>query len=342
MRLCPKNTKELKWAGLRLLVVLVLIVVVPVAGAFWSASMPGQSHAGSVPAPAAEQARLQAALQKHVEALAGTIGVRSRFLGDTLGNSARYIASELAQMGYTPVLLPYDTEEGEAANVVVELPGTTEASEIVVVGAHYDTVLTTPGADDNASGVAVLLETARALAGRSFPRTIRFVAFANEEPPYFQTGEMGSLQYARHCRKAGDDVVAMYSLESLGYFDDEPGSQMYPPPFSLIYPEEGSFVGFVGDLASRHLVQRAVRLFREMTPVPSEGLAGPSWIPGVDLSDHWAFWQEDYPALMITDTALFRNPHYHKAGDLPSVLDFERMTWVASGVIRIVEDVANR
>jgi len=321
-------------------IILALMFLLPVAGAFWSASMPGETHRGNVPPPDVGPAGLEDGLRRHVEELAGRIGPRNRFMGDSLQTARQYVVAELEAAGYSPEVLPYATDEGEVANVVATLPGSTASAEIVVVGAHYDTVPTTPGADDNASGVAVLLETARALAGRSFPRTIRFVAFANEEPPYFKTDEMGSRQYAKRCREQGDNVVAMYSLESLGYFDDAPGSQMYPPPFALIYPSEGNFVGFVGDLTSRSLVHRAIRLFRDTTPVPSEGLAGPSWIPGVDLSDHWAFWQEDYPALMITDTALFRNPYYHKSGDLPGILDYQRMAWVTLAVIRIVEDVA--
>ncbi len=338
MRLVPANRGEWKKAVIRLTIVLAAILILPLAGASWSASMPGSSHEGDMPEIEALHAPLKDALKRHVEELSGRIGVRNRMYGDSLADAQRYIVAELEGAGYATAVLPYSTGDGEVANIVASLPGTSAAAEIVVVGAHYDTVVTTPGADDNASGVAVLLEVARAMAGRQYPRTVRFVAFPNEEPPYFKTSEMGSRQYARHCREAGDDVVAMLSLESLGYFEDEPGSQMYPPPFSLLYPAEGNFVGFVGDLASRGLVHRAIALFREAIPVPSEGLAGPSWIPGADLSDHWAFWQEDYPALMITDTALFRNPYYHKPGDLPSVLDFDRMTWVTLGVIRIVED----
>jgi len=341
MRLFPKDAKQWKCALVRLAVVSALIVLIPVAGAFWSAWMPGRSHSEPVPQVAAEHSQLRDSLERHVQELAGTIGARSLLMSGTLDAAERYVAAALNEAGYEVSSLPFSSGKGEARNLEATLPGTTAAQEIVVVGAHYDTVVTTPGADDNASGVAVLIEAARILKTRNPARTVRFVAFPNEEPPFFRTDDMGSVRYARLCRERGDDVVAMYALESLGYFDEAPDSQMYPPPFALMYPSEGNFVGFVGSLSSRGLTHRAIALFRENIPVPSEGLAGPSWIPGVDLSDHRSFWNEGYPALMITDTALFRNPYYHKPGDVPSILDYNRLTWITLGVVAIIEDIAS-
>jgi Zn-dependent M28 family amino/carboxypeptidase len=193
----------------------------------------------------------------------------------------------------------------------VKLPGTDAAGETVVIGAHYDSVAGAPGADDNASGAAGVLELARLLHGSAHRKTIRLVLFVNEEPPFFQTENMGSLVYARQLRTDHVSVSAMISLEMLGFYSDVSGSQKYPVLLGLFYPDRGNFIGFVGNPGSRTLVRQAVRSFRETTQFPSEGIAAPADWPGVGWSDHWSFWQKHYPAIMITDTALFRYPYYH-------------------------------
>jgi hypothetical protein len=151
---------------------------------------------------------------------------------------------------------------------------------------------------------------------------------------------MGSRVHAARARQRGDDIVAMFSLETIGYYSDTPGSQQYPPPFSLLYPDRGNFIGFVGDLSSRALVRSSIRTFRETTPFPSEGLAAPRFVKGVGWSDQWAFWQEGYPGIMITDTAPFRYPHYHEPTDTPDRLDYNRMARVVAGLRRVVEEQA--
>src|SRR5438128_912564 len=151
----------------------------------------------------------------------------------------------------------------------------------------------------------------RLLAGRQLARTVRFVAFVNEEGPFFQTDAMGSWVYARRSHARGEQIVAMLSIETIGFYSDVAGSQHYPFPFGLFYPRTGNFIGFVGNIASRALVQRSLAAFREHTALPSEGVAAPGSMTGIGWSDHWAFWHEGYPALMVTDTALFRYAPYH-------------------------------
>ncbi len=211
------------------------------------------------------------------------------------------------------------------------------------MGAHYDTVLDSPGADDNASGVAALLAIARELASRPQPpaRTVRLVAFANEEPPHFQTPRMGSLVYARRARERGDRIVAMLSLESIGYYSDAPGSQRYPL-FLLgwIYPSRGDFLAFVGDVGARALVRRAIASFRRHAALPSEGAAVPGFVPGVLWSDHWSFREAGYPAIMVTGTAPFRNPHYHEPSDRPETLDYDRLARATAGLARVIDALA--
>jgi Zn-dependent M28 family amino/carboxypeptidase len=225
-------------------------------------------------------------------------------------------------------------------NLEVRLPGADTGGETVVVGAHYDSVGGSPGADDNASGVAAVLELARILHGAVYRKTIRLVLFVNEEPPFFQTGDMGSVVYARQLRSERVAVAAMISLETIGFYSDVPGSQKYPVLLGLFYPNHGNFIGFVGNPESRTLVRQSIRKFRETTNFPSEGVAAPADWPGVGWSDHWSFWREQYPAIMVTDTALFRYPYYHTPFDTADRVDFEKMARVVDGVRRVVESLA--
>jgi Zn-dependent M28 family amino/carboxypeptidase len=288
-------------------------------------------------------------LERHVRALAEEIGERHVWRYDALERAATYIEDSLRSSLYDVVPQVYEVDidhplltpaQRGVHNLEVQVGGRGRAHEIVVIGAHYDSIPGCPAANDNGSGVAAMLEIARLLAGRTFERTLRFVAFVNEEPPFFRTSHMGSMVYARRCRQRREKVVAMISLETIGYYSDEPASQRYPFPFSLFYPSVGNFIGFIGNLASRRLVRRVVSSFREHTSFPCEGAAVPGWITGIGWSDHWAFWKAGYPALMATDTALFRYPWYHTPQDTVDKIDFERMALVVAGLANVVEDLA--
>lgn len=288
-------------------------------------------------------------LERHVRALAEEIGERHVWRYDALERAATYIEDSLRSSLYDVVPQAYEVDidhplltpaQRGVHNLEVEVGGRGRAHEIVVIGAHYDSIPGCPAANDNGSGVAAMLEIARLLADRTFERTLRFVAFVNEEPPFFQTSRMGSMVYAQRCRQRREKVVAMISLETIGYYSDEPASQRYPFPFSLFYPSVGNFIGFIGNLASRRLVRRVVSSFREHTSFPCEGAAVPGWITGIGWSDHWAFWKAGYPALMATDTALFRYPWYHTPQDTVDKIDFERMALVVAGLANVVEDLA--
>ncbi|HEV8383065.1 MAG TPA: M28 family peptidase, partial [Gemmatimonadales bacterium] len=187
---------------------------------------------------------------------------------------------------------------------------------------------------------AGVLELARAFAQARQSRTVRFVFFPNEEPPSFPTADMGSRHYATEARTRNDQIVAMLSIESIGYYDTEKGSQRYPFPLNLAYPDVGDFIGFVSNLKSRSLVHRAIAAFRAHATLPTQGAAAPSWVPGVWWSDHWSFWREQYPAIMITDTAPYRNPFYHTPEDTADKLDFDRMARVVDGLTHVVRALA--
>jgi Zn-dependent M28 family amino/carboxypeptidase len=298
-------------------------------------SMPGVSYSGP---PVVPDAQVVAMLRADVTMLAGVIGERN--LGnapEALDRSAAWLAERLKGMGYEPREQTYDVGERTVKNLIVERKGATNPKELIVVGAHYDSAEGTPGADDNASGVAVALSLARHFAKRTPNRTLRLIFFTNEEPPYFHTASMGSEVAARASRAANEDIKAMLSLETLGYFTDEPNTQRYPFPFSLVYPSTGNFVTFVGDTGSSALIRTCIRVFRETAKAPSEGAAVPAFIEGVDWSDHEPYSRQGYPALMVTDTALNRNPHYHEATDVPDQLDYQRLAHVTLGLRAVVE-----
>jgi len=321
--------------------VAVLVIGCLIAAAVWYVTaMPGRSWSGPLPQLSKAERHTAARLQSHVEALAAHIGERNVWTPGTMAEAARYIRVNLEELGFQVRPQLFDSEGEQLANLEVELPGEGSAQALIVVGAHYDTVAGGPGADDNGSGVAVLLELARFLAGGTFSHSVRLVAFANEEAPFFGTDAMGSKLYAERARRRGERVLGMLSLETLGWYSDRRGSQAYPFPFTYLYPATGNFVAFVGDLASRRLVRRAVGTFRQAVAFPSEGVAAPRAIDGVGWSDHWSFWQMGYPALMVTDTAMFRYPHYHAGSDTPERLDYERLARVTAGLAAVVAELA--
>lgn len=301
--------------------------------------MPGTSYRGPLPPLTAEEAGLRDELRGTVAAVAGEIGERHVFAPVRLARAAAYLEAAFVAAGYVVRRQTYEADGQSVHNLEVERPGADRPAEIVVVGAHYDTVIGSPGANDNATGTAAVLALARRFAGRTLSRTVRFIAFTNEEL-YFQRPAMGSLVYARAARQRGDRVVTMLSLETIGYYSDQSGSQRYPPPFGLLYPSTGNFVAFVGNLASRAQVREAVAAFRRHARFPSEGLAFPNVLPGIAWSDHWAFWQAGYPGVMVTDTALYRYRAYHTPDDTPEKVDYDRLARVVAGLERVVADLA--
>jgi len=317
-----------------------VFLLVVTASVWWMTGMPGRSHSGAPSPLSAAESELQVRLERHVRVLAGEIGERNVFRAEALAYSARYLEERLRESGHTVTREGFTAASVDVHNLVVERRGTTRPEELVVVGAHYDSVMGSPGANDNATGAAALLEIARSLATQQPARTVRCAFFVNEEPPFYLTGEMGSLVHARAARQRGERIVAMLSLETLGYYTDEGRSQHYPFPFGLFYPSKGNFVGFVGNLGSRNAVRSAIASFRRHSAFPSEGLAAPGFIPGVGWSDHWSFWQQGYPAVMVTDTALFRYGPYHTREDTPDKVIYDRLARVVAGLERAVFELA--
>jgi hypothetical protein len=302
--------------------------------------MPGRSHRGALPPLSTDEQALEAELRRDVEAIAGGIGERNVGRHARLAAASKHLEDTFKDAGYEPRRQEFSVDGRTCVNLEVVRTGDGAPGEIVLVGAHYDSAPGAPGADDNGSGVAAVLALARRFAPKTFARTVKLVLWANEEPPYFQNPGMGSAEHARRSREAGDRIVAMISVETIGYYSEAAGSQKYPAGFGLLYPSTGDFIAFVGNVSSRDLVRRVVGSFRATTPFPSEGVAAPEAVPGIGWSDQWAYWSQGYDGVMVTDTAPFRNPHYHTSGDVPGTLDYARMARVVAGLERVVADLA--
>jgi Zn-dependent M28 family amino/carboxypeptidase len=285
---------------------------------------------------APDRQKIEAALRLHVDRLAGLIGPRTYDKPKSIEAAMGYIRKQWSEMDYDVTEEPFDAIGVEARNLIVKKPGTSKADEIVLLGAHYDTVPTTPGADDNASAVAVLLEVSRLLKDHQARRTARYVAFACEEPPFFNFSAMGSQHHARQSRKRSEKIVGMFCLEMVGYFSDAPGSQKIPPaiPKAIrwLFPKRGNFLAAVGNMASWKLCYRFRIGFKRAARLGLFSICLPEKIGEIRLSDNSSFWDQGYPALMLTDTSFLRNPHYHQPTDTPDTLDYARMTEVTLGV----------
>jgi Zn-dependent M28 family amino/carboxypeptidase len=302
--------------------------------------MPGKSFQGTAPPLSTDELTLRSELVADVQKLAGEIGERNLSRYPKLQEAADYIEDQLSAASWKVRRESYEVNGKRCDNIEAELVG--DSAEIVVIGAHYDSVLGSPGANDNGSGVAALLALARRFATTHNARTLRFVAFTNEEPGYFQTNDMGSYRYAAACRQRGDKIAGMISLETIGYFSSEPGSQQFPiSALGLVYPRTGNFIAFVGNVASGSLLHDVIQEFRRQAQIPSEGTALPAMVPGVGWSDQWSFWQHGYPGIMVTDTAPFRYPHYHSDSDTPDKLNYDSMTRVVSGLEKAIAHLGN-
>lgn len=331
------------------------------------------SYGGTIEPLTADQKQLASRLRAHIKMLSSDIGARSLTKNPGgLERAATYIEENFSAAGFKPARQTYSVSgyfnDGlwgathatqSTANIIVAIPGTNigansgtnlesikasdKSSEIIVIGAHYDAVQDCPGANDNGSGVAAMLEIAKALAKEKFPRTIRFVAFTNEEPPFFRSDDMGSYRYAKACKERGDNIVAMLSLETIGYYSDKPDSQRFPvAALAMLYPKTGNFLTFIGNLDSRNLLTKCADSFIAAAKFPTQTLAAPPELSGVDFSDQLSFWRVGYPGIMVTDTAPYRYPHYHTNEDTADKINYDCLARVTDGLKKVVRDLASK
>jgi Zn-dependent M28 family amino/carboxypeptidase len=290
-----------------------------------------------------------AELERHVRRMSVDLYPRSYDQPERIEAAAHYIESELAKIGISTESQAVAVDGMNYRNVIARF-GPREGS-LLVIGAHYDShadvggavseqtyspATHTPGADDNASGVAALLELARLLAAAPPSRPIELVAYTLEEPPYFRSGDMGSARHARALRAGGRDVELMLSLETIGHYDDAPDSQNYPVPgMSLLYGDRADFIAVVGRFGDFAVTRRVKATLLGATDLSVRSINAPALLPGIDFSDHLSYWREGFPALMITDTAFLRSTHYHGPGDTPEKLDYAKIAKVVQGVFAL-------
>jgi Peptidase family M28 len=327
----PRRARHNERMRAALLSLGVLVTSIATLGCGITTRLPGK-RADQAAAQTEDTLQLADSLRADVEHLALDIGERHAGKRSALDAAEAFLKARAEELGYAVNVEAFEARGQTFHNLVFERTGTQHPEQIFVVGAHYDTAVGTPGANDNGTGVASLLALAEAFSAHDVPRTLRFVLYANEEPPFFGTDDMGSRHHANASAARADKMWAMLSLETMGAFSDAEDSQKYPPPIGLLYPSKGDFIAFVSDTESRDLLERTMIAFRSRAQVPSEGGALPGTMPGVYWSDHWSYWRVGVPAVMVTDTAPFRSQHYHEPTDTPEKVDFHRLSLVVVGL----------
>ncbi|MEN8255328.1 MAG: M28 family peptidase [Verrucomicrobiota bacterium] len=326
----PKSGKS-KWIGLSVVVLLAAgfssMVVMTIQPSFKQY-------------PPTEKQLDPARLRTHVAMLSETFAPRNYLCRRNLEKTAGYISNHLARANGQMSRQVYEVEGRKYRNVIAVFGPETESR--IVVGAHYDGCGNTPGADDNASGVAGLIELAYLLGQAELNQQVELVAYTLEEPPFFRTGDMGSARHAYRCRQNNVGIEGMISLEMIGYFSDKAGSQHFPSPLlKLFYPDTGNFIAIIGSMGDRKLAKEMKVSMRSATDLPVHCMCAPKGYPGIDFSDHRNYWNNDYTAVMVTDTAFMRNFGYHGSADTVDTLDYDRMAKVVLGVYEAVVRMAN-
>lgn len=311
----------------------ILLAGVAVASVYgWvSLSQPFVADVKIATAQAASAQRLEADVRKLSVDFAG----RNHANATALEGAATYVESRLAAAGHTVHRQEFDARGRASRNLVVRLGP--ETSDVIVIGAHYDVFGDLPGADDNASGVAGVLELARLLKDAKLERRVELVAYANEEPPFFRTPFMGSVIHAKSLKVAGKKVSLMLSLECIGYFSDEADSQAHPMRLlEVIYPTIGNFIALVGFYEDGAVSRRVKAVMKSATSLPVHSINAPGFVVGVDFSDHLSYASEGFVGMMVTDTAFLRNKAYHTRKDTADRLDYRRMGQVVDAVRAVV------
>lgn len=288
---------------------------------------------------APKDGQLATRLKHHVYKLSKEIGDRNVFNYSRLEQTAEYITNQLKSYGYDVQFQEYFINHKKTKNIIITKTGEKFAREIIIVGAHYDSCFN-PGADDNASGVAGLLELSRLLKDKTTDRTVKFIFFVNEEPPFFKTESMGSRVYAREAKKSGEDIKAVIVFDLIGFYSNRIFSQRYLPITGMFFPNKGNFISVISNFKYRHLTSTIVKYFKKSSKFPIESVAL-DFIPAKDFSDHWSFWKEGYPGVMISDTAFLRHKNYHQNTDTWDKLNYEYMACVIEGFSSVITDLSS-
>jgi hypothetical protein len=315
-----------------LLPALLCVLLLAVAYGWYGLSQPLWSP---VSVASGTQVAQAATLERHVRVLSTDFADRSFEKPARLNGAANYVQAQLEALGLLVERQAFTAEGGSYRNLVVRLGPDTP--DVVVIGAHYDVAGAQPGADDNASGVAGLIELARLLQTAKLTRRVELVAYTNEEPPFFRTPHMGSAIHAKAHKASGKQTRLMLSLECIGYFSDAPGSQTHPVRLlNAVYPTVGNFIALVGFYEDRPVARRVKTAMMTATDLPVHSINAPGFVVGIDFSDHLNYAHEGFVGMMVTDTAIYRNKAYHTPQDTADRLDYVRMGKVVDGVYRTV------
>lgn len=318
-------------------IIAVAFLGIAILGLLSSCMLISQCTEKAVPTSSATESELEARLKQHVTYLAETCHPRDYKHSTEQKAVVGYIARSLRESGGQVDFQTFAAEGRPYVNVRSVIPGTEEGR--IIIGAHYDACGDTPGADDNASGIAGLLEVARLLKGMHPRCTVELVAYANEEPPYFKTKHMGSAHHANLMAESKTAVHGMIVLEMIGFYSDREKSQNYPSrSLSWIYPDKGNFIAILGNWGSVSLARQVQKSLG--AHMPTVRLNAPEVTGAFDLSDHINYWKHGMPAVMVTDTAFYRNVNYHQSTDTPDTLDYKRMALVVRGVAAAVRQLA--
>ncbi len=322
---------------------LALIIALFTALAWYAFWVPGRSYEGPLPALTPSELDLASRLEVHVRAIASVPHNIGHY--DDLEKAAAYIERTLEKFGYEVGRQTFKVSDRVVRNIdaTIEPHEQSEAdTTTLVIGAHYDSFFDAPGANDNGTGVAATLELARLLKGMRLRTTrLRFVLFVNEEPPYFRTADMGSWRYAKLLKERNEKVRGMISMETIGAFSERSGSQRYPWPLDKIFPDKGNFLAFVALPGSRRFLHQVIGSFRKNTKFPTIAGLIPDQIEGAGWSDHWSFYKFGFPAIMITDTAPFRYPHYHLTSDTPDKVQYKQLARITKGLEAVLREIAH-
>lgn len=243
-----------------------------------------------------------------------------------------WVKQRWESQGYVVKKHTFSIKRKEYSNLEIEIRGRKLPSEIIIISAQYDTLPDSPGANNNGSGMAILFQLSQLLRKHTPDRTLRLLNFVNEEDPFFGTEMMGSYQYAKRSHQLREDIKVMLSMDALGIYKDEPGSQRLPFPFSMFYPNRGNFLAFIGDFSSRKYMIETTRGFKKGSSFPIEAGVVPKWAKGAAWSDHSSFWKFGYPGIMVTDTGGFRSPSHTTKEDTMEKLNFEAMSRIVVGM----------
>lgn len=326
------------------LLVIPLLAFVVILAAYWYMIRCEGSWDGEPleTAMADELVAMETELRADVAWLSQTVGPRNPAHYENLVRTAEWIRDRWTSYGYEVLEQKLEVDGKECVNLEVEIPGRVAASEIIVLGAQYDTWPESPGANNNGGGVAVLLQVSRLLRDYEPDRTIRLVALTTQEPPYSKTEQMGSIHYARRSHERGEDIRVMMSMDAIGVYKQEPGTQNYPFPFSLLYPDTGNFLGFIADLGTRSLLVETTRGFKKGSAFPIEAGSVPRWVTGASWSDHASFWDYGYRGIQITDTGAFRSAAHTTVEDTMEKMDFAALARISVGMYAAMLELSTR